>query len=705
MPNYITVDVENTTTKLNDKYSDFTPYNPLNKLVSIGWKVGDGPVQYLFTYHNEIAKKYTDQDNAEYYEAQAAFRSALKSADTMIAHNAKYELQWLRESGFEIDHLEVEDTMIREYVMGRGRNDISYSLAESCKRYKLTEKGDIFARYPDKQISEMPIDEVEDYGRTDVQACFELWNAQQTRLDRDDYQCLHETIRMSNEFCRVLADMERHGVAIDEEALEEVRQSFTSEAEDLKRDLTILVHKVMGDTPVNLDSPKQLSEVIYSRRIKDGKEDEWLSTFNIGKDERGKNLKRPYLSYQQYAGLVTGLTQTVLKTEVERCSDCEGKGFTPKFKKDGTAFKRNPKCKTCSGDGIVFKEINEIAGFKMKPNNVNFTTVSGFSTGQTFLDELLEQAHEKGKNEAAEFLGKLQRLSSISSYLSNFVGGIATFKQGSILHPNFSQCITATGRLSSTKPNLQNQPREATFPIRRVFKSSFDGGCIIEADFSQLEFRAAVHLAEDRRGKEDILNGLDIHNQTKDVICAGGEIIDRTQAKRHTFKPLYGGRTGTEAQRKYYKAFLNELYRDIGDWHGRLCEEAIAKKVVTLPTGRQYLFADVVRTYRGGCTRYTQIVNYPVQGFATADIVPCALVRLWNEMRSRNLRSKLVLTIHDSVVADVPADERGLMVELLSKIGQYAEEELMKRYGITMFVPLTCEVKAGPNLMDCKKVA
>lgn len=704
----IVVDIENTTTQLTEKYSDYSPYNPKNKLVSIGYKLGNEPIQYLFVYHTEIAKKYTDQDNAEYYEAQNAFKSALKKADIIIAHNAKYDLCWLAESGFDVDHLKPSDTMIREYVMARGRTDLSLKLGSLCEKYNVAhKKSDLVEEYLDKGImfDAIPIEIVEEYGRADVQACYELWQAQEERLGRSDYAGLRETVDMSNEFCKVLVNMERTGISIDEAALENVRETFTQEAEDLKRDLTLLVHKVMGDTPINLDSPQQLSEVIYSRRIKEGKEDEWIKTFNIGKDARGKNLKRPKMAYQQYAGCVTSLTQTVLKTEVERCEQCSGKGFIPKVRKDGVAYKRNPKCKCCEGKGIVFKDINEIAGFKMKPTNINFTTISGFSTSQIFLEELLEQANENGRSDASEFIGKLMRLSSLSSYISNFIGGISAFKQGDVLHPNFNQCITATGRLSSTKPNLQNQPRESTFPIRRVFKSRFKDGEIAEADFKTLEFTAAVHLAEDKRGKQDILNGVDIHNQTRDVICASGEIIDRTTAKRHTFKPLYGGRTGTEAQRKYYKAFLNELYRDIGDWHYRLQEEALAKKLITLPTGRQYIFPDVERTFYGGANKYTQIVNYPVQGFATADIVPVAIIRLWNEMRSRNLRSYLVLTVHDSIVADVHPEERGLMVELLANIAKYAEEELIKRYAIKMFVPLGCEVKIGPNLMECKKVA
>lgn len=704
----IVVDIENTTSKLTDKYTDFTPYNPNNKLVSVGWKLGDNPVKYIFLYHKEAHKKYTDKDNMDYYEAIECFRHDLALADTVIAHNAKYDLCWLAEAGFDISHLSPSDTMIREYVMARGRTDLSFKLVDLCEKYKVAAKKlDLVEDYYKQgvQMDAIPIEIVEEYGRADVQSCWELWLAQEEKLRADEYTGLRPTVDMMNEFCKVLVDMERTGVSIDEEALKQVEYDFTVEAEDLKRELNLLVHQVMGDTPVNLDSPQQLSEVIYSRRIKKGRGEEWVNTFNIGKDLRGKHLKRPKMSYKQYAYKVQSLTDVVLKTEVERCTDCIGTGFTAKFKKDGSPYKRNPKCKTCEGEGIIFKELNEIAGFKMKPQSIAYTTVNGFSTSQIFLDELLEQSNETSKHSAAEFLRKIMRLSSISSYLSNFVGGISAFKQGNILHPNFNQCITATGRLSSTKPNLQNQPREATFPIRKVFNSRWRGGEVIEVDFSQLEFRAAVHLAEDKRGKEDILRGIDIHNQTSSVISAAGQPTDRQQAKSHTFKPLYGGRTGTDAERAYYKTFLNELYRDIGDWHTRLQEEAISRKIITLPTGRQYIFADVVRNYYGGCNRYTQIVNYPVQGFATGDIVPCAIIRLWEEMRQRGLKSKLVLTVHDSVVADVHPEEKVIVLEYMKKIAQYAEEELTRRYSIIMFVPLACDVKAGPNLMEAKKVA
>ena len=699
----IVLDIENTTTKLTDKYTDYSPYNPYNKLVSIGWMT-DGPVNYLFFNHNDMGV----MDDVMYRKLKAD----IAGADTMIAHNTKYDFQWMAEAGFKVDHLKLHDTMIREYVMSRGVTNNSLKLYDLSIKYDVSrKKAELVEDYYKRgiQMDAIPMRIVQEYGEADVVSCWEVWQAQEERLNRDGNKILIPTVDMMHEFCYVLADMERSGVCIDHEALEQVKEQFTTEATDLKRELTLMVRDVMGDTPVNFDSPQQLSQVIYSRRIKAGKEEEWLKTFNIGKDDRGKLLKRPKMSYNEYAHKVQSLTDVVLKTEVERCTDCEGKGTFIKLTKKGIPYKKLPKCKTCEGQGLIFKELNDVAGYKMKPMNINFTTVSGFSTSQTFLEELVEQANEKGKESAKSFIEKIVRLSSISSHLSNFCGGIGAFRQvgTSLLHPNFNQCITATGRLSSTRPNLQNQPREQTFPIRKVFVSRWAdiGGELGEVDFSQLEFRAAVHLAEDKNGKRDILNGIDIHAQTRDVITAAGQPMDRQESKSRTFKPLYGGFKGSDAETEYFRAFLKELYPDIGRWHRKLDEEALSSKIVTLPTGRQYIFPDVKRTYYGTASRHTQIVNYPVQGFATADIVPIAIIRLFQEIKAAGLRSKLVLTVHDSVVVDIYPGEKEAVIEILKQIGKYAEEELVKRYDINMFVPLTCEVKCGVNLMEVKKVA
>ena len=107
-------------------------------------------------------------------------------------------------------------------------------------------------------------------------------------------------------------------------------------------------------------------------------------------------------------------------------------------------------------------------------------------------------------------------------------------------------------------PNFQNQPRGKTFPIRKVVTSRFDKGSILEVDFSQLEFRTAVYLAQDKQGMEDIKNKIDVHQYTASIIG-----VSRQDAKAHTFKPLYGGVTGTEDEKRYYSKFL-EKYNSFG---------------------------------------------------------------------------------------------------------------------------------------------
>ena len=96
--------------------------------------------------------------------------------------------------------------------------------------------------------------------------------------------------------------------------------------------------------------------------------------------------------------------------------------------------------------------------------------------------------------------------------------GIRTWtRHDGILHTNMNQTIAATGRLSSSNPNFQNQPKRG-FPIRKAVISRFEGGCIIEADFSGLEFRVAGEVSRDPQIIEDILNGKDVHKQTASII-------------------------------------------------------------------------------------------------------------------------------------------------------------------------------------------
>jgi hypothetical protein len=113
----------------------------------------------------------------------------------------------------------------------------------------------------------------------------------------------------------------------------------------------------------------------------------------------------------------------------------------------------------------------------------------------------------RGDEELRLFVEKINRYTALGTYLKTFVEGIKKHKtENNFLYPSFTQCVTATGRLSSQNPNFQNQPRARTFPIRKVIVSRFENGKIMEVDFAQLEFRTAVFLAQDKQGMKDILS-------------------------------------------------------------------------------------------------------------------------------------------------------------------------------------------------------
>ena len=220
----------------------------------------------------------------------------------------------------------------------------------------------------------------------------------------------------------------------------------------------------------------------------------------------------------------------------------------------------------------------------------------------------------------------------------------------------------------------------------------------MEMDFAQLEFRTAVFLAQDKQGMEDIKNGVDVHQYTADIIG-----VSRQEAKAHTFKPLYGGVTGTDNEKRYYDAF-KEKYKDIAKWHEKLQSEAIQFKVVKLPSGREYAFPGAQRQAWGGSTYSTQIKNYPVQGFATADIVPITCIEVYKLMKEKNVKSVLVNTVHDSIVVDIHPDEEDIIINIFKQGADKVIPVLKEKYGIDFNVPLDIEMKIGYNWLNLNEV-
>ena len=677
------VDVETTYQKNKNNGFDPSPFHPDNKLVSVGLESKFGN-EYYFTYHSEKVSE----------GCYDLIQERLDQTTLLVGHNLKFDLMWMLEAGFKYSG-KVYDTMLGEYILNKGIRK-SLTLQMCCQRRKIGMKDDRIKEYMDRGISfdNIPADLVEEYGRNDVTITKRLFDSQMQDFKLPANKDLIKTAKMMGEFLVVLSDMERNGIYVDLNVLEKVNAEYTAEKEYLRQKISKIVYNKMGDTEINLSSPEQLSWLIYSKKPLD--KSNWAKIFNVGIDKAtGKSKRRPQFSRNQFRSLVKNNSEPVYKTSASKCLHCDGKGVIKKIKKDGSPYKNYTKCADCDGDGFIYHKMAKLAGFNQVPKSVYDISESGFRTDKITLSKLSAES----EGELREFLDAIVRYNAIDTYLSTFISGIKDHTDtNGMLHPKFMQAVTATGRLSSRDPNFQNQPRGKTFPIRQVVKSRFTNGKILEIDFSQLEFRTAVFMAQDEQGMEDIKNNIDVHQYTADIIG-----VSRQDAKAHTFKPLYGGVTGTEDEKKYYRKFL-EKYKGIKAWHDKLQTHAIKFKSIKIPTGRQYAFPYAQRMPWGGSSYGTQIKNYPVQGFATADIVPLACINIYNLMKEQKVKSLLVNTVHDSIVADVYPGEESVMGKIFKQGTSSVIDSLKKYYDIDFNVPLDTETKIGYNWLDMKEV-
>ena len=676
----LVLDVENSVTKRNGK-DHMDPFESSNQLVQVGmFNADDHKQRWIVNIDHDEAKDTTGK-------GRKFVQQVLDMTELLIMHNAQHDLMWIWESGFIYDGA-IYDTMLAEYVLDRGQRT-PLSLAACAERRQLeVQKDDTLKLYFKEgyNTNEIPLAELSFYLRHDLLTTSELFHSIEADYAKPDSKSLHTIRDTTFATCKTLTRMYMSGIKVDLDELEKVRHEFEKEKAEIEARLQIKVRELMGDTPINLNSPEQMSQVVFSKRIKN--KGDWAGLFEFTS------------TVQEFKDAVKANSETIYRTKAYTCPTCEGEGKTYKVKKDGTKYARPNKCKDCEARGFRLEETSQVAGLKFTAPSKDWVSANGFSTSKGNLESLEATAKNRGMVDAANFLADLKRLSAVSSYLNAFVEGISNYtKEDGFLHVGLTQHITATGRFSGRNPNMQNMPRGGTFPVKKVFVSRWDGGKIMEADFAQLEFRTAAFLAQDETAMEEIATGFDVHSYTAQVITEAGEQTSRQEAKAHTFAPLFGA-TGfgrTKAVAAYYNHFV-EKYRGIAAWHKNLGEEAIRFQKITNVSGRQYAFPDCRRRDNGSPSHFTMIKNYPVQGFATGDVVPVVLNRLHELLQP--LQSVVVNSVHDSMVVDVHPDEENKVLHIIELLNQGINDLVEKVYGVKMNVPLLLEAKIGPNWLD-----
>ncbi|MGL5958592.1 MAG: DNA polymerase I [Phocaeicola sp.] len=344
------------------------------------------------------------------------------------------------------------------------------------------------------------------------------------------------------------------------------------------------------------------------------------------------------------------------------------------------------------------KQVGEVLFEKLKISEKTKKTKTGkYSTGE----EVLE-----GLKDKHPIVGKILQHRALKKLLSTYIDSLPLLidpNSGNI-HTSFNQTVTATGRLSSSNPNLQNIPirNEDGKEIRKAFVP--DEGCLFfSADYSQIELRIMAHLSEDAAMIEAFQGGDDIHAATAAKIykVAIEEVTreQRSKAKTANFGIIYGISVFGLAERMNVprseaKELIEgyfETYPRIKSYMDESIERAREKGYIETLFGRKRYLADIHSrnsVVRGYAER--NAINAPIQGSA-ADIIKVAMIHIFQRFEAEGIKSKMILQVHDELNFSVYPDEK-------EKVQQIVIEEMQRAY--PMRVPLKADFGWGKNWLE-----
>ena len=345
------------------------------------------------------------------------------------------------------------------------------------------------------------------------------------------------------------------------------------------------------------------------------------------------------------------------------------------------------------------KQLSEIFFEKLKMP-VAKKTKTGYSTDAGVLEEL---AYDY---DIARKLLDYRQLAKLKSTYVDALPLLIDPKDGK-LHTTFNQTVTATGRLSSSDPNLQNIPirSEAGKKIRQAFIPEKEGNVLLSADYSQIELRILAHYADEKNLQEAFEQGLDIHRSTAAKVF--GVPLDnvtpqqRSQAKAVNFGIAYGmsarrlaqsvGIPQNEAQNFIDNYFVT--YPGIKKYIDTTIALAHKQGYVTTLLGRRRYFKEInLKNKQIVAMAERAAINMPIQG-TSADLIKIAMLRIAPALQEQKLKAKMILQVHDELVFDLPEAEAYDLECLVKKIMTSVYE---------LKVPLVVNTAVGKNWLEAK---
>ena len=325
-------------------------------------------------------------------------------------------------------------------------------------------------------------------------------------------------------------------------------------------------------------------------------------------------------------------------------------------------------------------------------------TKTGYSTDSSVLEKL------HGKHEIIDCIIEYRHLTKLkSTYADAF---LPLLDDEGRIRSTLKQTVTATGRISSAEPNLQNIPvrTEIGREIRKMFVAK-EGFVLVGADYSQIELRVLAHMSGDKIMQDSFNNGDDIHTITATQVFNVPEFLVtddmRSQAKTVNFGIIYGQSEFSLAgelkiSRKEAKEYIESYFRNysgVKNYMDTTIENAKANGyVTTVYHRRRYIPELAAKNFNLRSFGERVAMNAPIQGTA-ADIIKIAMVRVYNALKEHCPEARLILQVHDELICEVPAD-----------LGEKAAEILKREMenAVSLAVPLKADVKIGKSWYETK---
>lgn len=320
-------------------------------------------------------------------------------------------------------------------------------------------------------------------------------------------------------------------------------------------------------------------------------------------------------------------------------------------------------------------------------------TKTGWSTNADILEKL------RGKFPIADLVLDYRTLTKLKSTYAD--GLLKVIDPDGRIRTSFQMTVTATGRLSSTEPNLQNIPvrKKQGAQIRRMFVAPA-GMTLVDADYSQIELRLLAHISGDKTMQDAFLSGEDFHAVTASHVFGVplSEVTPamRSSAKAVNFGIVYGISAFSLAQdigvsqweaKAYMDAYM-EKYHGVRDYMKAIVERAKDDGYVSTLFGRRRYLPEL-KSSNFNMRSFGERValNMPIQGTA-ADVIKIAMVNVYRRLKTEKLKSRLILQVHDELIVECPEEERETVERLL--------RDEMER-AVTLSVPLTADVSSGKS--------